>query len=79
MIDIVLNVPIKSLEVADPLMTIADAATYCRVSQSTVKKWLREDRLPAVRVTSDARIRRSDLNHFILQHRDSRTSKRGRV
>ena len=49
----------------DPLLTVQEAADYCKVSKSTVQKWRRENLLPCVRVFSDIRFRRSDLNKFI--------------
>jgi excisionase family DNA binding protein len=49
----------------DPLMTTAEVADYCRVSESTVKKWRRKGLLPSVNVIADARFRRSDVNLFI--------------
>lgn len=49
----------------DPLYTVQEAAEYCKVSKTTVQKWRREELLPCVRVFSDIRFRRSDLNKFI--------------
>ena len=49
----------------DPLLTVQEAADYCKVSKSTIQKWRREGRLPCVKVCSDIRFRRSDLNKFI--------------
>jgi excisionase family DNA binding protein len=53
----------------DPLLTVEEAARYCKVSKTTINKWRRELLLPCFRVTSDARFRRSDLNNFIQEHR----------
>ena len=52
----------------DPLYTVQEAADYCKVSKSTIQKWRREELLPCVRVFSDIRFRRSDLNKFIAEH-----------
>ena len=49
----------------DPLYTVQEAAEYCKVSKSTIQKWRREGLLPCIRVFSDIRFRRSDLNKFI--------------
>ena len=49
----------------DPLYTVQEAAEYFKVSKTTVQKWRREELLPCVRVFSDIRFRRSDLNKFI--------------
>ena len=52
----------------DPLLTVQEAADYCKVSKSTVQKWRRDELLPCVRVFSDIRFRRSDLNKFINEN-----------
>jgi PTS system nitrogen regulatory IIA component len=52
----------------DPLYTVQEAAEYCKVSKSTIQKWRREGLLPCVRVFSDIRFRRSDLNKFINEN-----------
>jgi len=49
----------------DPLMTAEEAAEYCKVSVTTLNLWRRENKLPCIRATNDARYRRSDLNRFI--------------
>ncbi len=53
----------------DPLLTVEEAASYCKVSKTTINKWRRERLLPCVRATSDVRFLRSDLNRFIQDHR----------
>jgi PTS system nitrogen regulatory IIA component len=52
----------------DPLYTVQEAADYCKVSKSTIRKWKREGRIPSVYVCSDIRFRRSDLNKFINEN-----------
>jgi excisionase family DNA binding protein len=54
--------------VDDPLLTVKEAAAYCRVSVTTINTWRREKRIPCVKTTNDARFRRSDLNRFINGH-----------
>lgn len=49
----------------DPLFTVEQAAEYCKVSVTTLNGWRRDKKLPCIRVTADARFRRSDLNRFI--------------
>ena len=51
--------------VDNPLLTVDEAAAYCRVSKSTIQKWRRDGLIPCVRMFSDIRFRRSDLNKFI--------------
>ena len=52
----------------DPLFTVQEAADYCKAGKSTIQKWRREKLLPCVRVFSDIRFRRSDLNKFIKEN-----------
>ena len=52
----------------DPLYTVQEAAEYCKVSKSSIQKWRREGLLPCIRVFSDIRFRRSDLNKFINEN-----------
>ncbi len=56
--------PVDNTWQDDPLMTVAQAAAYCQVSKTTINKLRREKKIPCVRVTSDARFRRSDLNRY---------------
>ncbi len=51
----------------DPLFTVVQAAEYCKVSKTTINKLRREKQIPCVRVTSDARFRRSDLNRLFAK------------
>jgi excisionase family DNA binding protein len=52
----------------DPLLTVAEAAEYCKQSVTTINQWRRDKKLPCVRIASDARFRRSDLNKLIHAH-----------
>ena len=63
------NTPIANqntnMFVDDPLLTVQEAADYCKVSKSTINKKRREKSIPCVRAFGDIRFRRSDLNIFI--------------
>ena len=50
------------------LLTVQEAADACRVSLRTMFRWLKEGRLPAVRVGNVTRIRLVDLEEFIASH-----------
>jgi excisionase family DNA binding protein len=52
----------------DPLYTVEEAAEYCKQSVTTINKWRREKKMPCIRISSDARFRRSDLNKMIDNH-----------
>ncbi len=54
-----------TLFVDDPLLSVQEAADYCRVSKSTINKKRREKSIPCIRAFGDIRFRRSDLNKFI--------------
>jgi len=56
----------------DPLMSITDAAKYCGVGQTTMYQLIQRHNLPTIRLTSDTKIRKSALEHFI----NSKTEKR---
>ena len=49
----------------DPLLSVREAADYCKVSKSTINKKRREKSIPCIRAFGDIRFRRSDLNIFI--------------
>ena len=49
----------------DPLLSVQEAADYCKVSKSTINKKRREKSIPCIRAFGDIRYRRSDLNIFI--------------
>ncbi len=63
------NTPIANqntnMFVDDPLLTVQEAADYCKVSKSTINKKRREKSIPSIRAFGDVRFRRSDLNKFI--------------
>ena len=49
----------------DPLLTVQEAAIYCKVSKTTINKKRREKLIPCTRAFGDIRFKRSDLNKFI--------------
>lgn len=51
------------------LMTIKDLKRESQVSQSTWRTWLREGRLPVVRLGRSVRIDKQDFEKFIACHR----------
>jgi excisionase family DNA binding protein len=53
----------------DPLLSVQEAADYCKVSKSTINKKRREKSIPCIRAFGDIRFRRSDLNIFIQNGR----------
>lgn len=53
---------------SDELLTIAEVATYLKLSRRTTWRWCKNGRLPAVKVGHQWRISRSDLEK-IVHHR----------
>jgi excisionase family DNA binding protein len=49
----------------DPLLSVQEAADYCKVRKSTINKKRREKSIPCIKAFGDIRFRRSDLNKFI--------------
>jgi excisionase family DNA binding protein len=52
----------------DPqLMTVEQVAQYCQLAPSTIYHWLCDGRLRHVKLGSAVRVRRQDLERFVLQ------------
>ena len=49
----------------DKLMTIADVAVFCDVSEKTVRRWIDRGELPAAKLGNQWRIRPRDLDLFV--------------
>ena len=49
----------------DPLLTVPDVARECQVSVRTVRRWITDGDLTAVRLGRIVRVRRADLDSFI--------------
>ncbi len=51
----------------DELLTIAEVATYLKVSRRTAWRWCKSGRLPAGKIGHQWRVTRSDLENFVHQ------------
>jgi len=49
------------------IMTVREAAGYLRVNPETLRRWLRERRIPGRRAGSDWRLRKADLDGWLAQ------------
>lgn len=49
----------------EQLMTIGQVADFCRVSNKTIRRWIKAGELPAAQLGNQWRIRPNDLNLFI--------------
>ena len=52
----------------DVLLTVADFAKRCQVSEGTVRRWIAEGRLKIIRLGRLIRISRSDIIKFLNQN-----------
>ena len=49
------------------VMTVAEAAAYLRTSVKSVRDWLREGKLPGVKLGTFWRLRKSELDKLLAQ------------
>ena len=49
----------------DELMTVAEIAAVLRLNQQTIRNWIDQGRLPAVRIGRRVRIKRSDFEQLL--------------
>jgi excisionase family DNA binding protein len=57
----------------DIYLTVEEIAKQLRVSPDTVRRWIRERRLPAIDLIGQYRIRREDYERFLEQRRKGQT------
>lgn len=51
-----------------PLMTVHDAASMLQVQEATVRAWIRDKRIRAIKVGKEWRIAVKDLEEFLNDH-----------
>lgn len=51
----------------EEFLTVADVASLLKLNQQTVRNWIEQGRLPALRVGRRVRVRRSDLEVMVEQ------------
>ena len=56
--------PVPVPAVIGPLYTTREVATFLRVSQRTVEKWIQRGELPAMRYGTQKRVRQEDIVAF---------------
>ena len=55
----------------EDLMTVPEVAAMLRLNEQTVRKWLREGKLPGIHLgsrTAGWRVRRGDVSAFLAEH-----------
>ena len=57
----------KHKHLAEPMLDIIDVAGACRVSEKTVRRWIKAGDLPAARLGNQWRIFPRDLKTFVLE------------
>jgi excisionase family DNA binding protein len=55
----------------DILLTASDIAKRMNVSQATAYLWMREGRIPTIRLNNMIRVREKDLEEFIQMRREA--------
>lgn len=58
----------------DPFLTVAEVATLLKLNQQTVRNWIDQGSLPAVRVGRRVRILRADFERLVEEGYRSRTA-----
>jgi excisionase family DNA binding protein len=56
-----------SSEHEESFLTVADVAELLKLNQQTVRNWIDQGSMPAVRVGRRVRVKRSDLNRIIAE------------
>lgn len=51
-----------------PLMTVHDAANLLQVQEATVRSWIRDRRIRAIKLGKEWRIAVKDLEDFLNEH-----------
>ena len=60
------------MDTTDRLMTVAETAEYLNCNQQSLRKWVREKRIPSIRIGKCIRFRESSLKRWIdKQERDN--------
>ncbi len=59
--------PNKQNPMPEPMLDIIDIAETCRVSEKTVRRWIKAGDLPAARLGNQWRIFPRDLRTFVLE------------
>lgn len=53
------------------LLTVAEVAGRLRVSSMTVRRWIADERLPAIKIGRTHRVEAAALDALMVQHRTS--------
>lgn len=54
------------------LMTVEETAAYLKLSPQVVRRWLREKKLPGVKIGKEWRIAKEDLDAFIAKAKEDK-------
>lgn len=61
-------------DLEDSFLTVAEVAEVLKLNQQTVRNWIDQGSLPALRVGRRVRIRRSDFNRILAESYSGRTT-----
>jgi PTS system nitrogen regulatory IIA component len=56
----------------DPLMSVREIAAYLNVNISTIYMWSQKGQIPAMKIGTMWRYRRSEIEDWLLRHRTPR-------
>jgi excisionase family DNA binding protein len=70
------RVSVNSSELHAPYLTVAEVAELLKLNQQTVRNWIDQGSLPALRVGRRVRIKRSDLERMLDEGYSSSASER---
>ena len=60
----------------DRLLTLREVAEYLRLKERTIYKWAEEGAIPASKLGSAWRFRKSDVDEWVEEHKNVRREKR---
>jgi excisionase family DNA binding protein len=63
-----MKMPNHKKNTPERLLTIREVATFCGVSEKTIRRWIESHELPAAKLGAQWRIRPRDLDLFIREH-----------
>ncbi len=52
------------------LLTVEEVAAYLKINPEVIRRWLREDKLPGVKVGKEWRVSKEDIDDMIINKRE---------
>lgn len=64
-------------DLGDRLMTLKEVAEYLHLTERTLYKWAQEGKIPASKLGSAWRFRKSDVDEWVEERKNVRQGKQG--